>query len=47
MTHDDRCERARWRVDQGCECASRAYNRDPLPTADLPVLLDIPPWVEF
>jgi len=37
MVHDGLCERdnavARW-ICAGCQCASRAYARDPLPEPD-------------
>jgi hypothetical protein len=42
MTHDGLCETTeRW---PGCQCGLRAFWRDPMPAADLPVVVENLTW---
>jgi len=46
MTHDQACELTRW-LGHGCACASRAYLANPLPAADLPVVVEYDPVTDL
>jgi hypothetical protein len=48
MSHDGLCELTTHNPKgPSCGCAGRAWERDPIPAADLPVKVDTEPWEEL